>query len=350
MLGTFACALAQAPSHAQSGAPKTVAAAAATIIYKHVDDNGRVTYANSPIPGGVRVELEPITVIPSSPSGSLGQTQAPAVAAAAPLPVPVAPIPREAQAPIPSSPAAPALAVPVARVVPSGFRAPNEKITVKGAPRAAPREANVDEADDTPRPMPTRSNVIVPASIKSSQAIAALPVASVPTWPAGDAHPAALPVVKLVPKEPIAPPAAESAAQKPQVQPSAQPSAQQIPAGNAVRPLIMTASLSPEAAQKITEQRRADTRKRLLEGELQAEEQLLSHAKLALTEEQRLTPSIRALRASFAASSDAGTQPPTKAQRETIERHFERVRNLQDQVSMHETHLKGLREQIALAK
>ena len=42
-----------------------------TVIYKHVDDRGKVTYANSPIKGGVKVDLEPITIISASPSGSL---------------------------------------------------------------------------------------------------------------------------------------------------------------------------------------------------------------------------------------------------------------------------------------
>ena len=47
-----------------------------TVIYKHVDENGRVTYANSPIKGGARVDLEPLTVIPSTPSGSLSAANA----------------------------------------------------------------------------------------------------------------------------------------------------------------------------------------------------------------------------------------------------------------------------------
>ena len=73
-----------------------------TTIYKHIDENGRVTYANSPIKGGARVDLEPITVIPSTPSGSLGQSPSAAAQPHAPLPIPVAPLPRESQAPITS--------------------------------------------------------------------------------------------------------------------------------------------------------------------------------------------------------------------------------------------------------
>ncbi len=302
-------------AHAQNSAPT-----GSTVIYKYVDESGRVTYANSPIKGGVRVELDPITVIPSTPSGSLGQAHSPAVAPPAALPVPVAPLPREAQGPSP-----PAVAVPVARVVASGFRAPNEKIAVK----SAPRETSV-EADDTPRPLPTRS----PALVKATSSA---PVhASTPTWPAAET-PTAVPTEDRPAASTPAPVAAE-----PDVQPAV--------ATQANRPMVMTASLSPEAALRISEQRRAETRKRLLEGEMQSEEQLLSHARLALIEEQRLTPGIRALRASFISTGGAGVQPPTKEQRETIERHFERVRNLQDQVAMHETHLKDLRTQLAELK
>ncbi|MBL8519352.1 MAG: DUF4124 domain-containing protein [Betaproteobacteria bacterium] len=286
-IGIAVCAAA----HAQSGAP----AAGGTIIYKHVDENGRVTYANSPIKGGVRVELEPITVIPSTPTGSLGQSASPPTAAPAALPVPVAPIPRESQ---PASPAA-ALAVPVARVVSSGYRAPNERIAVKAQPV---------EADDTPRPLAKRPvAALAPAVVAPAQASYA-PASA----PASDPAPAAL----------------------------------DAPA----KPLLMTASLSPEAAQRLSEQRRAETRKRLLEGEVQTEEQLLSQARQALAEERRHTQGIRALRATFAASSEAGVQTPTKEQREHIERHFERVRNLQDQIAMHETHLKDLKDQLAARK
>src|SRR5262245_39971493 len=44
---------------------------AQTTIYKHVDESGRVTYSNKPMKGAVVVELEPLTTIPGTPSGSL---------------------------------------------------------------------------------------------------------------------------------------------------------------------------------------------------------------------------------------------------------------------------------------
>ena len=44
------------------------AAVAGTTIYKHVDENGRVTYSNKPMKGASVVELEPLTTIPTPPA------------------------------------------------------------------------------------------------------------------------------------------------------------------------------------------------------------------------------------------------------------------------------------------
>ena len=44
------------------------AAWAQTTIYKHVDENGRVTYTNKPMKGATVLELDPITTIPASPA------------------------------------------------------------------------------------------------------------------------------------------------------------------------------------------------------------------------------------------------------------------------------------------
>jgi hypothetical protein len=110
---------------------------------------------------------------------------------------------------------------------------------------------------------------------------------------------------------------------------------------------------SIDTLQQLTQQRRAETRRRLLEGELQTEEQLLVSAKSKLEEEQKNSGSIRAMRASFSATAEAVTPQKPLISAETraeIERHFERVRNLQDQVSMHENHLQNLREQLASLK
>ena len=59
-----AAAIAAAPAFAQS------------TIYKHVDDSGRITYSNKPMKGAMVVELEPLTTIPGSPRGRLGEARA----------------------------------------------------------------------------------------------------------------------------------------------------------------------------------------------------------------------------------------------------------------------------------
>jgi hypothetical protein len=235
--------LVSAIAHAQPGAIANASAPRAeTIIFKHVDENGRVTYANAPIKGGARVELEPLTVIPSTPSGSLNPANAQVVSRAV----------------------APTLAA-------------------KPTPATQPVKPVVQVAS------------VFPLSNQAQLALAK-PVALAPD--------------------------------------------------NAV-----LASL--ETVNRLTEQRRAETKRHLLEGELQTEEQLLVAARSKLEEEQKTSSDIRAMRASFVAAPDAVTaQKPLVApeKRAEIERHFERVRNLQDQVAMHENHLQSLREQLSTLK
>ncbi|MBP8119702.1 MAG: DUF4124 domain-containing protein [Burkholderiales bacterium] len=220
-------------------------AATSAVIYKHVDEQGRVTYANSPIKGGVRVELEPLTIIPSTPTGSLRNPSASVTAA----PVPV----------------------PVANVVP-----------VKPSPASA----------------------AVPAPIR---------VASV------------MPLSSAM-----------------RVQPTSLPAPQKD-----------SGAAANDAVNQLTLQRRDEARNSLLESELQSGEQMLAAARARLAEEQKQSASIRAMRARFSNTAEAATaQKPLIAPelRAEIERHFERVRNLQDQVAMHENQLQGLREKLASAR
>jgi hypothetical protein len=49
----------------------TTSALAQSTIYKHVDESGRVTYSNKPMKGATVMELEPITIIPAPPAGTL---------------------------------------------------------------------------------------------------------------------------------------------------------------------------------------------------------------------------------------------------------------------------------------
>ena len=57
---------------------------AQTTIYKHVDDQGRTTYSNKPMKGATVLDLEPLTTIPGSPSGSLQAPAAPNIVIAVP--------------------------------------------------------------------------------------------------------------------------------------------------------------------------------------------------------------------------------------------------------------------------
>ena len=47
-------------------ASATAFAQTQSTIYKHVDENGRITYTNRPMKGAVAMELDPITVIPGT--------------------------------------------------------------------------------------------------------------------------------------------------------------------------------------------------------------------------------------------------------------------------------------------
>jgi hypothetical protein len=209
-------------------------------IYKFVDESGRVTYANSPIKGGAKLNLEPLTVIQSSPATT--STNVPT-----------------------------ARAIPVAKV--------------------------------TSVPSPAYSITAAPVM-----------VAAVVTAPA---VPAAAPAV-----EPI-------------------------------QPTTIAALETADKVQERAQQRRADIRRRIVEGEIQAEEKLLVATRAALAEEQARSVAIRALRASFAATAAAVTaqkpliSPETRAE---IERHFERVRNLQDELAMHEGSITALREEMVAMK
>jgi hypothetical protein len=101
------------------------------------------------------------------------------------------------------------------------------------------------------------------------------------------------------------------------------------------------------------QQRRVEVRQRILQSEIQVEEKSLGEARTALAVEQRRSGEVRTLRASFsatAANATPGKPLISPAVREEIERHFERVRNLQDQVAMHEGNIAALREEMIARK
>ena len=213
----------------------------AQTIYKFVDENGRVTYANSPIKGGAKLDLEPLTIIQSSPNGS--NVQPPS-----------------------------ARSIPVAKVT----SVPSPSYSIAAAPAAAPALMTVSTAGSAP----------IAASV---------PVTTAP-------------------------------------------------------PTTVIAAL--DNSEKI-QQRRAEVRLRILQSEIQVEEKSLGEARVALAEVQRRSGEIRTMRASFSTTAQNATaQKPliSPEARTEIERHFERVRNLQDQVAMHEGNIGALREEMIAKK
>ena len=58
----------------------SASAVAQNTIYKHVDESGRVTYTNRPMKGAVAMDLEPLTTIPATPTGTLTAVKASPVA------------------------------------------------------------------------------------------------------------------------------------------------------------------------------------------------------------------------------------------------------------------------------
>lgn len=222
--------------------PATGFAQGAQTIYKFVDANGRVTYANSPIKGGAKLDLEPLTIIQSSPGGANVQQSI-------------------------------ARTIPVAKV--TSVPSPSHSIT------AAP---------------------VAPLAFKTVSAAVSLPTAA----------------------------ATE-------------------PTTTAPLPTIIAILDSSEK----TQQRRTDMRLRILQSEIQVEEKSLGEARAALAVEQRRSSEIRTMRASFSANAQTATaQKPiiSPEVRTEIEHHFERIRDLQDQVATHEGNIGALREEMIAKK
>ena len=215
--------------------PAVLFAQSAQTIYKFVDESGRVTYANSPIKGGTKLDLEPLTVIQSSKGAAAVQTP-------------------------------PVRTTAVAKVV----SVPSPTYTMAAAP------------------------ITFPAAVSPTSAA-----------------------------------------------PSQAPSS------------AIVASLDTDNAQERAQQRRADVRLRLLQSEIRAEEKSLDATRVALAEEQRRSGDIRTKRASFAATTQTATpQKPliSPEVRAEIEQHFERIRNLQDELSVHEGNIAALREELLAKK
>lgn len=349
---TFACESAMAAAGGVNNVPNLPAPSGAA-IYKMVDANGRVTYTNSPTKGANKVELDPITVIPATPAGMLGDGQsfrqntakgatqsatqgatqgaaqnasqatpsasfaAVAQFATSPLliPVGVAPTIARPEEPSPMSVVVKTLpAQPVARlVVPAN---------VLSAAAAAP---DIRFSPPPPaKPMATAVVTAIPANTASTSATKLSVVKLVPTIVADAkvevaANVAELPATPLVAFAPTAPTFAATPAAAATINTSAingLPVPQLRPSASPAR------VISTNQAARINQQ-----------------EQLLATARAQLVEEQRASESFRALRARLPAVIDQNNPAKAAIQNDIktqVEQHFERIRNLQDQISQYE--------------
>jgi hypothetical protein len=312
--GTFVAVLSTLCTNvigAQNNA-QPIAAPSAPTIYKLVDANGRVTYTNSPTKGAAKVELDPITVIPSTPAGMLGGGQANVAtssnasqATASPELIPVGIAPSIAKPEAPTMPLMPIASPSVQPTFTASAR----------TPIAQPPTATV-----TP----------VSASIASRTQTPVALVAENETAPAYK-----LPVVKLSPRE-----ATPSDA-------TAQPSAT-APTMAMVAPpqpvAIAAANVSPITTATAIETRPQTT---IASPKFSQEEQLLAQLKARLVEEQNASASFRAMRARLPSTIDQSNPEQATKQNEIkaqVEQHFERIRSLQDQIAQREQALAVLRQ------
>ena len=327
----FACASALGAAGGVNNVPNLPASSGAA-IYKMVDASGRVTYTNSPTKGANKVALDPITVIPATPAGMLGDGQsfrqnmakgatqnatqgaaqnasqatpsapfaAVAQSALSPLLIPVGVAPTIAQpeepTPMPANAPSAAAAAPAHRFSPPPPAKPMATAVVTAVP------ANTASSSATKLSVVKLSpTTVAPAKVEVAAKVAAPPalplVAFAPTAPTFAAAPATAATINT---------SAINVLPGPQLQSSASP----------VR------VMSTNQAAKINQQ-----------------EQLLATARAQLVEEQRASESFRALRARLPAVIDqtnpakAAIQNDIKTQ---VEQHFERIRNLQDQISQYE--------------
>jgi Domain of unknown function (DUF4124) len=295
---------------------QAITAPSAPTIYKLVDANGRVTYTNSPTKGAAKVELDPITVIPSTPAGMLGGGQANVAASsnasqatASPELIPVGIAPSIAKPEAPSMPLMP-------------IASPSVQPTFIASAR-------------TPIVQPATATV-TPVSVSLANR-AQTPVALVAANETAPAY--KLPVVKLSPREatPI-----DATAQTSVTAPTMAMVAQPQPAA------ITTANVSPITTATTTpRETEARPQATIASPKFSQEEQLLAQLKARLVEEQNASASFRTMRARLPSTIDqsnpeqAAKQNEIKAQ---VEQHFERIRSLQDQIAQREQALAVLRQ------
>ncbi len=297
-----------------------IAAPSSPVIYKLVDANGRVTYSNSPTKGAAKVELDPITVIPSTPAGMLGGGQAnvgpssnASQAAASPELIPVGIAPTIAK---PDAPTMPLMTMASPSVQPTFTTIARTPVVQPATATVTPVSTSIANRTQTPPALVVAENESAPAY--------------------------KLPVVKLSPRE-TAPSgaAAQTVVTAPTIEMVAPPQPVAIATAN-VSPI--TTATTPATSSREIELRSQAT---IASPKFSQEEQLLAQLKARLVEEQNASASFRAMRARLPATIDqsnpekAAIQNDIKAQ---VEQHFERIRNLQDQIAQREQILTALRQ------
>jgi Domain of unknown function (DUF4124) len=319
--GTFAAVLSTLCTNV-TGAPNNVqpiAAPSAPTIYKLVDANGRVTYSNSPTKGAAKVELDPITVIPSTPAGMLGGGQAnvsssnASQATASPELIPVGIAPSIAK---PEAPTMPLMPIASPSVQPTFTASARTPIVQPATATVTPVSASIANRTQTPVAL----------------------VADNETTPAYK-----LPVVKLSPRDPA--PSDATTAQTSMTAPTMAMVAPPQPVAIATA----NANSAPITTTTATTAREAEARPQvtIASPKFSQEEQLLAQLKARLVEEQNASASFRAMRARLPTTIDqsdpakAASQNDIKAQ---VEQHFERIRSLQDQIAQREQALAVLRQ------
>ncbi|MFN8696995.1 MAG: DUF4124 domain-containing protein [Burkholderiales bacterium] len=228
-----------------------------TTVYKHVDEQGRVTYTNAPVRGAAQIKLQPITVVRSSPTAAASN------------------------APLTSTRSSATNAL--STELPSAAQTRDEKAPVPSFEQAQKAELG-----------PTQS-AGAPMLTDAAKEVAKLISASRPETPGAASAASTLPTAALV------------------------------------------------------RQRRDEVRRRIIEGEIEAETQMLSDARLELQREQAKSPAMRSLRAALTTdlantrASDKQLDQDTIIAKSLVERHFARIRDLQDVIAMHEANVAELR-------
>lgn len=313
--GTFAAVLSTMCTNVMSAQNNTqpIAVPSVPTIYKLVDASGRITYTNSPTKGATKVELDPITVIPSTPAGMLGGGQANIASANASQ--------TTASSELIAVGIAPSIAKPEAPTMPlMPVAAPSTPPTFA----ASARTPLVQPATATVTPVSASANRVQTPTVR---------VADNETAPAYK-----LPVVKLSPRE--AAPADLGV----------QPSASLITPTTAVAsPPVAATPIAAPVTLAAANPRDAEPRTKtmIVSPKFEQEEQLLQSLKARLVEEQNASASFRALRARLPATIDQSNPDQAAKQNEIksqVEQHFERIRSLQDQIAQREQTLAVLRQ------